>query len=143
MSATAITAPIEPLILHLPPRLRQILLSDPEFFELCQRLTREERRRFPPLCPDFVVELRSYSDSLETLQATMEEYRANSAQLGWLIDPIERKVYVYQPGADVVCLEAPNRSPAIRSCPVSCCTSARSGERRASTLYRCSSHSAR
>src|SRR3954452_3412752 len=50
-------------------------------------LTKEQRAKFPPLCPDFVVELRSPSDDLEILQEKMEEYIANGAQLGWLIDP--------------------------------------------------------
>jgi Uma2 family endonuclease len=70
-------------------------------------LTDEEREKFPPLCPDFVVELRSSSDSLARLQDKMEEYIQNGAQLGWLIDPIERKVYVYPPHAQVECLDNP------------------------------------
>jgi Uma2 family endonuclease len=70
-------------------------------------LTPDERRKFPPLCPDFVVELRSPSDALDVLQEKMDEYIANGAALGWLIDPDERKVYVYQPDATVVCLEDP------------------------------------
>jgi Uma2 family endonuclease len=77
--------------------------------ERWQALTGEERETFPPLCPDFVVELRSRSDSLTTLQDKMAEYIANGAQLGWLIDPLEKKVYVYQPAAGVVCLEDPHR----------------------------------
>src|SRR5256885_4951761 len=60
-------------------------------------LTEKEQEQFPPLCPDFVVELRSKTDRLKTLQAKMEEYIANGAQLGWLIDPIGRKVHIYQP----------------------------------------------
>lgn len=67
----------------------------------------DERRQFPPLCPDFVVELRSQSDSLATLQKKMDEYIDNGAQLGWLIDPIERKVYVYRPQAEIECLDNP------------------------------------
>jgi Uma2 family endonuclease len=70
-------------------------------------LTDEERRKFPPLCPEFVVELRSPSDSLAYLKEKMEEYAENGAQLGWLIDPIERKVYVYRPDAPVECLDNP------------------------------------
>lgn len=61
-------------------------------------LSEKEQEQFPPLCPDFVVELRSRTDSLKTLQSKMDEYIANGAQLGWLIDPIERKVHVYRPG---------------------------------------------
>jgi Uma2 family endonuclease len=65
-------------------------------------LTEEEQERFPPLCPDFVVELRSRTDTLKNLRQKMEEYIANGAQLGWLIDPQERRVYVYRPGAIAV-----------------------------------------
>ncbi len=66
-----------------------------------ERLSAETKRRFLPLCPDFVIELRSPSDSLPELQAKMEEYRDNGARLGWLIDPLERRVHVYRPGRPV------------------------------------------
>lgn len=72
-------------------------------------LTDEERIKFPPLCPDFVVELRSPSDAIKNLQEKMEEYIANGATLGWLIDPIERKVYVYRPNAEAEILENPQK----------------------------------
>ena len=72
-----------------------------------EALTQEEQEEFPPLYPDFVVELRSYSDLLKRLQEKMEEYMANGTKLGWLIDVQERKVYVYRPGAEVCCLENP------------------------------------
>ncbi|HEX8097551.1 MAG TPA: Uma2 family endonuclease, partial [Pyrinomonadaceae bacterium] len=58
-------------------------------------------------CPDFVVELRSPSDSLGRLKEKMAEYIENGAQLGWLIDPFERKVYVYRPGSAVEVLDDP------------------------------------
>ncbi|MFQ5855084.1 MAG: Uma2 family endonuclease [Anaerolineae bacterium] len=70
-------------------------------------LAPEEKQRFLPLCPDFVIELRSPSDSLSTVQDKMEEYLANGAKLGWLIDPAGRRVYVYRPGADVERLDNP------------------------------------
>jgi Uma2 family endonuclease len=70
-------------------------------------LTDEQREEFPPLCPDFVVELRSKSDSLDTLQLKMDEYIENGAQLGWLIDPQEKKVYVYSDREGVCCLDNP------------------------------------
>jgi Uma2 family endonuclease len=60
-------------------------------------LTAAQRRRFAPLCPDFVVELRSPADDLGELQAKMEEYILNGALLGWLIDPEAKCVYVYRP----------------------------------------------
>jgi Uma2 family endonuclease len=61
-------------------------------------LSPEQKERFLPLAPDFVIELRSPSDSLAELQAKMEEYIANGVRLGWLIDPIERMAYLYRPG---------------------------------------------
>lgn len=70
-------------------------------------LTDDERRSFPPLCPDFVVELRSHTDSLRVLQEKMQEYIVNGAQLGWLIDPLEKKVYIHRPGQEVECLDHP------------------------------------
>ncbi|HKG13331.1 MAG TPA: Uma2 family endonuclease [Pyrinomonadaceae bacterium] len=75
--------------------------------ERWEALTGKERQRFSPICPDFVVELRSLSDSLKRLQKKMEEYVENGAQLGWLLDPSTRKVYVYRPGAEVEVLEDP------------------------------------
>lgn len=71
-------------------------------------LTAEERARFLPLCPDFVIELRSPSDSLSALRDKMREYMENGAQLGWLIDPLAGQVFVYRPGAPVERLEAPD-----------------------------------
>jgi Uma2 family endonuclease len=75
--------------------------------ERWQSLTEEEQEKFPPLCPDFVGELRSRTDSLKRLQAKMQEYIDNGAQLGWLLDPVERKVYVYRPGVAVEILDDP------------------------------------
>jgi len=70
-------------------------------------LTAKEQEQFPPLCPDFVVELRSQSDSLKNLKEKMEEYIANGAQLGWLIDPVEHKVQIYRPDAAAEVLDDP------------------------------------
>ncbi|MGH8627973.1 MAG: Uma2 family endonuclease [Gammaproteobacteria bacterium] len=67
--------------------------------------TPEQRRKFLPCCPDFVLELRSPSDELSVLQAKMREYIDNGAQLGWLIDPEAKRVYVYRPETPVSCLE--------------------------------------
>ena len=72
-------------------------------------LSPDEQEHFPPLCPDFVVELRSRTDSLKSLQAKMEEYTANGAQLGWLIDPLERKVHIYRPAAEPEILDDPEK----------------------------------
>ncbi|HVN85367.1 MAG TPA: Uma2 family endonuclease [Candidatus Binatia bacterium] len=71
-------------------------------------LSREQRRKFIPLCPDFVIEIRSPTDSLSTLQEKMQEYLGNGAQLGWLIDPEQRRVYVYRPQVPAEVLERPH-----------------------------------
>jgi Uma2 family endonuclease len=63
-----------------------------------EALTDAQRRKFPPLCPDFVIELLSPSDPLGAGQAKLEEYIACGARLGWLIDPDARRAYVYRPG---------------------------------------------
>lgn len=75
--------------------------------ERLDRLTDEEWHKFLPLCPDFVLELRSPSDALRTLQKKMEEYRENGAQLGWLLDPETQRVHVYRPGLTVEILDQP------------------------------------
>jgi len=74
-------------------------------------LTEKEKEGFVPLCPDFVVELRSPSDSLSTLQDKMREYMANGAQLGWLIDPQNQQVEVYRLGGEVEVLEQSESLP--------------------------------
>jgi Uma2 family endonuclease len=71
------------------------------------KLTRRQRQGFLPLCPDFVVDLKSPSDALPVLQAKMREYMANGSRLGWLIDPQHRTVYAYRPRAAVRRLENP------------------------------------
>ena len=70
-------------------------------------VTEEQRSRFLPLCPDFVIELRSPADRPPALQDKMVEYMANGAALGWLIDPVNREVFVYRPGLDVERLDEP------------------------------------
>ena len=64
-------------------------------------LTPEQRRKFPPIAPDFVIELRSVTDDLDTLRAKMREYMDAGVQLGWLINPQQQQVEVYRPGEDV------------------------------------------
>lgn len=70
-------------------------------------LTPEQKQRFLPLCPDFVIELRSPSDSLKTLQEKMQEYINNGASLGWLIDPEVRHVYIFRPDQAISDLDNP------------------------------------
>ena len=70
-------------------------------------LTPEERKSFVPLCPDFVLELRSENDNMEPQRAKMREYMENGARLGWLIDRKNRKVEIYRQGQDVAVLDNP------------------------------------
>ncbi|MEM8640769.1 MAG: Uma2 family endonuclease [Cyanobacteria bacterium P01_G01_bin.54] len=60
-------------------------------------LSLEEQEKFPPLCPEFVIELRSRTDALPPLRAKMQEYLTSGLQLGWLINPQDQQVEVYQP----------------------------------------------
>jgi len=75
--------------------------------EKWDNLSETERRRFSKLVPDFVIELRSFSDSLKTLQKKMAEYIGNGVRLGWLIDPLEQKVHVYRAVVEVEILDNP------------------------------------
>ena len=70
-------------------------------------LTPEQRAGFAPLSPYFVVELRSPSDQLAPLQEKMREYSDNGVQLGWLIDSVEKRVYLYRPGQPVASEDNP------------------------------------
>lgn len=64
--------------------------------ERWQALTPEQQETFAPLCPDFIIELRSRSDRLKTTQAKMEEWMENGCRLGWLIDYSQEKVFIYR-----------------------------------------------
>jgi Uma2 family endonuclease len=70
-------------------------------------LSDREKQGFAHICPDFVVELRSRSDRVPTLQKKMEEYIANGASLGWLIDRQNRRVHVYRAREETIILEDP------------------------------------
>lgn len=72
-----------------------------------EALTPEQRKKFPPLAPDFVIELRSATDRLPPLREKMEEYRANGVCLGLLIDPQKKQVEIYRPGQEPCVLESP------------------------------------
>ena len=75
--------------------------------ESWEALTDEQKGTFANICPDFVVELRSASDTLKSLQEKMQEYMDNGAKLGWLIDPQNRTVEVYRVGLEVEVLSNP------------------------------------
>jgi Uma2 family endonuclease len=72
-----------------------------------EALTPEQRRKFPPLAPDFVMELRSATDRLPPLREKMEEYRSNGVRLGLLIDPKNKQVEIYKPGQEPEILASP------------------------------------
>ncbi|HEY9832688.1 MAG TPA: Uma2 family endonuclease, partial [Stenomitos sp.] len=66
-----------------------------------EALTPEQRRKFPPIAPDFVIELRSATDDIETLHQKMQEYMDAGVLLGWLINPQQQQVEIYRPRQDV------------------------------------------
>ncbi|MCL1469396.1 Uma2 family endonuclease [Argonema antarcticum] len=70
-------------------------------------LTSEQQQKFLPICPDFVVELLSPSDSLTATQKKMQEYMDNGTRLGWLIVRASRRVEIYRQGREVEVLEFP------------------------------------
>ncbi len=72
-----------------------------------EALTEEERQKFPPLAPDFVIELRSKTDRLSPLQLKMHDYQANGVRLGWLINRQQQQVEIYRLGREVEVLQSP------------------------------------
>lgn len=70
-------------------------------------LTRDQVQKFAPICPELAVEIRAKHESVADLHTKLEEYIANGSQLGWLIDPFEKRIYVYRPRLDVEVLENP------------------------------------
>ncbi|MEQ9621675.1 Uma2 family endonuclease [Coleofasciculus chthonoplastes] len=70
-------------------------------------LTPEQQEAFPPLCPDFAIELRSKSDNMEPLRKKMQEYLDNGLHLGWLIDAKNKRVEIYRQNREVEVLESP------------------------------------
>jgi Uma2 family endonuclease len=75
--------------------------------ETWNALTPEQRKKFLPLCPDFVIELVSESDDLADTQAKMREYIANGLRLGWLINPKNKQVEIYRPNQEIEVLQSP------------------------------------
>ena len=70
-------------------------------------LTKEQKEKFIPLCPDFVIEIMSPNDSLKKTQNKMQEYIENGCRLGWLINRKKQEVEIYRPGQDVEVLKFP------------------------------------
>ena len=70
--------------------------------EKLEALTLEERKRFPHICPDFIIELLSESDSLKTTKEKMQEWLKNGCRLAWLIDFESKTSYIYKPKREVI-----------------------------------------
>ncbi len=75
--------------------------------ERWEALTPEEKEKFPPLCPDFVLELLSPSDNLSLAQTKMQEYLSNGLKLGWLIIPQTQQIEIYRQDRPVEILQSP------------------------------------
>jgi Uma2 family endonuclease len=76
--------------------------------ERSESLSPDQQEKFPPLCPDFVIELRSRTDRLKPLQQKMQEYLNSGLQLGWLINPQDCQVEIYRPHYAVEVLSNPS-----------------------------------
>lgn len=70
-------------------------------------LTAEQQEKFPPIAPDFVIELRSRTDDLTKLQAKMQEYAENGVRLGILLNPQDQQVEIYRPHQSPEIIEQP------------------------------------
>ena len=77
--------------------------------ERLEKFSAKQKKKFLPLCPDFIIELRSESDNLNELKDKMAEYIENGARLGWLINPKEKEVYIYRPNQEVETLQNPRK----------------------------------
>jgi len=75
--------------------------------ERWQALSAEQKREYIPLCPDFIIELRSATDDLRDIQAKMREYMENGLRLGWLINPEARTVEIYRQDQAIQMLQSP------------------------------------
>ncbi|MFB8789590.1 MAG: Uma2 family endonuclease [Potamolinea sp.] len=75
--------------------------------ERWEALTEEEQEKFPPICPDFVIELRSRTDALKPLQEKMQEHLNSGLLLGWLINPQQQQVEIYRPNQNVEIFQFP------------------------------------
>lgn len=90
---------------------RSVLSPDASWVRLDRwiALSEEQRSTFAPLCPEFVIEVRSKTDSLSELKRKMKIWIANGAELAWLIDPIDETVYIYRPDHSQHVLEGFNQ----------------------------------
>lgn len=75
--------------------------------ERWEALSEDDQEKFPPICPDFVIELRSRTDSLASLREKMGEYLASGLRLGWLINPQQQQVEIYRQNRAVEVIDLP------------------------------------
>ncbi len=85
-----------------------VLSPDVSWIEKSKFVDISAKVAFPAIVPDFVLELRSMTDSLKTLQAKMLEYQTNGVRLGWLIEPQQQQVEIYRLGQPVEVLQSPD-----------------------------------
>jgi Uma2 family endonuclease len=76
-------------------------------------LTPKQQAGYPPLCPDFIIEVRSQSDSRRSVEDKMQLWVENGAKLAWLIDPIDSNVAIYRPGQPIELLDRPDLVKAV------------------------------
>ena len=72
-----------------------------------EALTPEQKIGYPPLCPDFIIEVRSQSDSRPSVETKMQLWLENGAKLAWLVDPIDANIAIYRPGQSSELLDHP------------------------------------
>ncbi len=98
-------------MVHMSYPTDQLKLPDAAWIrkERLEQFSAEQRKKFLPIAPDFIVELRSDSDSLTELQTKMEEWIENGVHLAWLIDTKTKRVHIYRPNHDVEILNNPSK----------------------------------
>ncbi|HEY9045221.1 MAG TPA: Uma2 family endonuclease, partial [Ohtaekwangia sp.] len=80
------------------------------FIDRWNALTPEQRRGFAHICPDFIIELKSESDTFSALSQKMQDYLANGCKMGWLIDADKEQVFIFLPGKNVSTIEGFDQS---------------------------------
>lgn len=96
------------VIFCLPDRSKKSPDASWISIERWNALSKEDRKKFPPICPDFVIELRSESDRLLSLQKKLQHYLDNGVRLGWLIDPLTKNLHIYRSDSQPEVLQAPD-----------------------------------
>lgn len=85
------------------------------FIERWNALSTDQRKGFAHICPDFIIELKSETDTLQALTQKMQEYLNNGCRMGWLIDPVKEQLLIFIPDQNVRIIEGFNQSVAEES----------------------------